>query len=117
MRRQLPDRRRLARAVDAHDENHARVSSQRELPRLAEHPRDLFLQPGAEIAVSPGLQRLYKLRGGRDADVRGDQRLLEPLPGRLLGRVEAPQRELLGQGTAALPERLAQPREEPRAFA
>src|SRR5205085_3386397 len=53
--------------------------------------------------------------GGRwNADVRGDQRLLQPLPRRVVGRVESSRRYLLGQCPAALAERVAQTGEESR---
>jgi hypothetical protein len=102
---ELADRGRLARPVDADHEYDARPRLKLELAGVAEHPRDFLLQRRAQICrIAARLQPLHQLGSRRHADVGGDQRLFETLPGRLLGRVEARERELLGQRSPALAE-------------
>src|SRR5205085_7529169 len=112
--RELADRRRLAGAVDAHDEDDARPPVEGELPRLAEQSGGLVDQGLAEIAeLATRFESPDELGSRWNADVRGDQRLLQPLPRRVVGRVESSRRDLLGQRPAALAERVAQSGEEP----
>ena len=65
---------------------------------------------------SPGhaarLEPLHELGGGRHADVGRDQRLLQPLPGLVVGGVEGSGGELPGQRAPTLAERVAQAPEE-----
>src|SRR5581483_6488247 len=111
--RELADRRRLAGAVDADHEDDARSFPDRERPRLAEERRGLLCKRLVQVAeLRPRLEPPDELRGGAHADVRGDQRLLEPLPRLLVLRVERGGGELLRQRSAALSERVAQAREE-----
>ena len=86
---ELADRRRLPRAVDADDEDHARLGLERERRRLAEERLDLLDEGVLEIAGDPArLEPPHELGRRRDADVASDQRLLEPLPRLVVGRVE-----------------------------
>jgi len=64
-------------------------------------------------ASGPRLEALHELGGGRNADVGGDQGLLEPLPRCLVARVEGRCADLFGQRPAAAAERVAEPREHP----
>ena len=111
--RELADRRRLAGAVDADDEDHARLRADVQRRRLAEQLRDLLRERLAEIAeLAAGLEPANELGGGAHADVAADQRLLEPLPVLLVARIEGSRGELAGERAAALPERIAQTAEE-----
>ena len=102
---ELADRRRFARAVDADDKNHARLSVEGEGARLTEQRSGLLDQRFAEIAeLAPRLEAPHELGSRRNADVGGDQRLLQPLPSGVVGRVERSRRDLLGQRPAALAE-------------
>ena len=113
LRGELADRRRLARAVDADDEDHGRRRGHVQGRGLAEHRRDLLRQRLAEVAeLAARLQPLDQLGRRRDADVGGDQRLLQPLPGRVVLRVEGRDRDLLRQRPARAAERVAQAAEE-----
>ena len=110
---ELADRRRLPGAVDADDEENARLVAHRERPRLPEHRRRFLDERLGEIAGHAArLEPLDELGGGRHADVGRDQRLLEPLPGLVVGRVEGGCGELAGQRAPALAERVAQASEE-----
>ncbi len=109
--RELADRRRLPRAVDADDEDHAGLGGQLERRRLAEERLDLadervFEVPGDSARFEPP----HELGCRGDADVAPDERLLESLPRLVVGRVERGRRELGGQCLAALRERLAHAR-------
>src|SRR5215210_8467328 len=105
---ELPDRRRLAGSVDADDEDHRRLRVQIDRRWPAEEARRLVAQCFAEVAeVATCLQTLDELGRGRNAHVRGDQRLLEPLPGLVVARIEGGGRELLGERPATLSERVA----------
>ncbi len=111
--RELADRGRLPRSIDADDEYDARFRVERECRRLAEERFDLLDQrlrerPGNAAALEPA----YELGGCRDTDVAADQRLLEPLPRLLVRRVEGGGGELRRQCAPALRERLAHPTEE-----
>ena len=115
--RELADRRRLARAVDANDQDHARLPAEAEPAGLAEEARGLLNEGFAEIAeLAARLEASDELRSRRHADVSGKQRLLQPLPGRVVGWVEGSGRDLLGQRSAALAQRVAQTREESARF-
>ena len=84
--RELADRRRLAGAVDADDEEDARLLSDAQRPRLPKHGRRLLDERPGEIAgYAAGLEPLDELGRGGHADIGGDQRLLEPLPRLVVG--------------------------------
>ncbi len=58
-----------------------------------------------QVAGHPALlEPADELGGRRDADVRGDQRFLEPLPGLVVGGIEGGRRQLRCQRAAAFPE-------------
>jgi hypothetical protein len=88
--RELADGRRLARPIDADDEEDrrpARGPSKRR--RNAEQGLDLLRERLAEVTeLTAGLEPPDELGGGRNADVGADQRDLEPLPRVLPRRVE-----------------------------
>src|SRR5690242_13670977 len=78
---QLADRRRLARAVDTDHEQDARTSADVQSRRVAEEARDLLCQRCVEIdEVRTSLEPSHELGRRGNADVRTDQRLLEPFP-------------------------------------
>ena len=56
---------------------------------------------------TPRLQPPDELGGGRNPHVGGDQRLLEPLPGLLVARVEGRFGDLVGERPPALAQRVA----------
>ena len=88
----LPDRRRLARTVDADDEHDARPVVDRQRPRLSEQRLDLLRQRCIELVeIAPLAQPLDERLGRGHAHVRSDQRLLEPFPRLVVERVEARQ--------------------------
>ncbi len=115
LRGELADRRRLARAVDADDEDHGGRVREVERRRLAEKRGDLVGKVGDPAAR---LEPLHELGRRADADVAGDQRLLEPLPVGLIARIERHHRrgDLARERAARLRERVAQPGEEPTAL-
>ncbi len=112
---QLADRRRLAGAVDADDEQDARVGVHVERRRFAEQIRDLFRQGGGEVGdVLPPFEPLHE-RGRRGyAHVGTNQSLFETLPRGLVARIECCGGELGGQRLAAFRERIAETRKETR---
>src|SRR5581483_3030406 len=111
--RELADRGRLPGAVDADDEDHGGAVVDVERRRRAEDRRDLLGEGGVQVAeLLPGLEAPHELGGRRHADVRGEERLLEPLPGGRVARVERRDRELLGERAARARERVAQPPHE-----
>jgi hypothetical protein len=111
--RELADRRRLAGAVDADDEDHRRAVVHVERRRVAEHPRDLVRQRLAEVAdLLPRLEAPDELRRRGHADVGGEERLLEPLPRALVRGIERRNGDLLGERAARARERVAQPADE-----
>src|SRR5204862_3731586 len=88
--RELADRRRLAGAVDADDENHARRTADVQRSGVSEKRSNLVGKGLSEIAeLSARLEPLHELCGRAHADVGLDQRLLEPLPGEVVARVES----------------------------
>ena len=113
-RRELPDRRGLAGAVDADDEDHGRLVGEVEHRRLAKQLRRLLREGRVQVRELPArLEPPHELGGCAHADVAGDQRLLEPLPVGVVARVERRcGGELAGERPARLRERVAQPREE-----
>ena len=114
--RELADRRRLAGAVDADDEDDARLAREIDARRLAEELRDFGGERVVEVAeIGARLEPAHELRGRGHADVAGDQRLLESFPRGVAG-IEGRGRELLRERTAAAPERVAQAREHARAL-
>ena len=101
--RQLADRGRLAGAVDADDEDHRRLGAQIEAGWPAQELGGLFAERGAQLAGDLArLEPLDELCRRRNPDVGRDQRLLEPLPGLVVARVERGRRNLLRQRAAAL---------------
>jgi hypothetical protein len=111
---ELADRRGLAGAVDADDEQDARRGGDVERPGIAEQGRELVGERVAELRqVLARLEPLDELCGRRDADVCADERFLEALPGRVVTGIERGGRKLGGERAAALRERIPQPREEP----
>ena len=111
--RQLPDRRRLAGAVDADDEDDARAGGQVQRAGLAEHLGDLLRERAVQVGqVVAGLEPAHELGGRADADVALDQRLLEPLPVLVVAGIEGRGGQLAGESAAALAERVAQAAEE-----
>ena len=110
---ELSDRRRLARAVDADDEDDGRAfDSVPEHRRVAEERLDLLGERLTEIAqLAAGLEAPHELRRRGNADVGADQRHLEPLPRVLLCGVERGS-ELRDECPSALAQRVAKPREE-----
>ena len=113
MVRELPDRRRLPRPVDADHEDHARPFLDVHGPRIAEQGGRLLDERLGQIAGhTPRLQPPDELGGGRNSHVGGDQRLLEPLPGLLVARVEGGFGDLVGERPPALAQRVAQAPEE-----
>src|SRR5581483_2599310 len=58
------------------------------------------------------LEPRHELRRRADADVALEQRLLEPLPRRIVGRIERSDRELLRQRTPRARERVTQTADE-----
>ena len=118
---ELADRRRLAGAVDADDEDHGRVGAQVDLvvagagelgEQLGEPVRER-LAADERALLGLAFELLDDLRGGPRADVGVDQRLLEALPG-VLVEVALEQRrlDLGGQRLARLAHVLAQAAEE-----
>ena len=114
-RRELADRRRLARAVDADDEDHGGLVGNVEDRSLAEELGYLLGQRRVQVReLATRLEPPHELGRGADADVAGDERLLELLPVGVVPRVEGGRRrELARERSARLRERVAQPREEP----
>jgi hypothetical protein len=112
--RELPDRRRLPGPVHADDEHdRGRVSCAGECRRLAEELLDLLRQRLAEVGeLAARLEPADELRRRRDTDVRSDQGDLELLPRVLAGCVERAC-ELRRERAPALPQRLAEPAQEP----
>jgi hypothetical protein len=108
-RRELADRRGLAGSVDADDEDHGRLVSNVEDRRLAEELRHLLREGGVQIReLSARFEPPHELRGGPDADVTGDQRLLEPFPVRVVAGIERRRRgELARERPARFRERVA----------
>ena len=122
---ELADRRRLAGAVDADDEDHGRVGAQVDVvvAGLGEVGEELRQPLGQRLAAGDlallglPLEPLDDLRGRARADVGVDQRLLQALPG-LLVEVALEQRGLdLGlQRLARLAHVLAHAAEEAAAL-
>ncbi len=78
-----------------------------ECSRLAEHRRRLLDERLGQVSdLAARLEPPDELGRGRHADVGRDQRLLEALPGLVVGRVEGRGRELVGERTAALAQRI-----------
>ena len=104
--------------VDADDEDHGRLVRDVEDRRLAEELGHLLGERRVEIReLAARLEPPHELGGGADADVAGDERLLEPLPVRVVAGIERGRRhDLAGERAARLRERVAQPREEAAAL-
>ena len=80
-----------------------------EARRRTEERRDLVRERRVQVAeLLPLLEPPDKLRGRAHADVALDQRLFEPFPRRVVGRIERCDGELLGQRAPGARERLAQ---------
>src|SRR5207249_6117593 len=81
--------------------------------RLAEQQAYLLRQRSVQIHdVRPPFETPDQLCRGRDADVAGDQRLLEPFPRRGIAGIERRGGELLGKGAPRARERIPQATEE-----
>ena len=115
LRRELADRRRLARAVDADDEDHGGRVREVERRRLTEQRGDLVGQVADPAAR---LEPLHELGRRADADIAGDECLLEPLPVGLVGGIERHhgRRDLARERPARLRERVTETGEEPSAL-
>ena len=111
--RELADRRRLARAVDAHDEHDGGRPPERQalLAVDADQVGHDLLQALEQRLAARGLARLQALDDldrGRDAAVRRDERLLDALPRVVVARVEE---QLARERLPAGGERVTQPAE------
>ena len=85
--------------------------------RLAEERGDLLGERARELGqVLPRLEAPDQLGGRAHADVGVDQRLLEPLPRRVVLGIEGRDDDLLGERTPRLAERFAQAAEETAAL-
>jgi hypothetical protein len=86
----------------------------REYGRLAEELGHLLGERRVQVPeLTARLEPPYELGGRPDADVAGDERLLEPLPVGLVSGVEGRRRgELARERTARPRQRVAQPGEE-----
>ena len=121
--RQLADRRRLAGAVDAGDEDHRRLRGEvdpvlagaSDLGEQLGQTRRERLSPGYPALGGLALELSDDLRGRRRADVGVDQRLLEPLPRLVAQILEQRRLDLAGERLAGLAQVLAQPAEHPAA--
>ena len=114
---ELPDRRRLPGAVDADDEQHARIRADVQRRGLAEQRCELLGERLVQVGeVLASLQSAHELGRRAHADVGTDQRLLEPLPRRVVTGIERRGRELGRERAPALRERVAQAREQPGAI-
>jgi hypothetical protein len=118
---ELADRRRLAGAVDADDEDDRRLVADvdRVVARAGQLGEQLGQPAGERLAADErallgfALEPLDHLGGGACADVGVDQRLLEPLPGRLVEvALEQRRLDLGGERLARLAHRVAQAAEE-----
>ena len=81
--------------------------------RLAEQRGDLVGKVGDTAAR---LEPLHELGRRADANVAGDQRLLEPLPIEVVARIERDRGDLARERAARLRERVTQAGEEPPAL-
>ena len=88
LRRELADRRRLPRAVDADDEDHARPLCDVQDARLAEQRGDLLAERRLRSPSSPRASSRRTSSAVASRRRRLDQRLLEPLPGEVVGGIE-----------------------------
>jgi sugar phosphate isomerase/epimerase len=81
---------------------------------LAEELGHLLGKRGVQIReLATRLQPPDELSGGADADIAGNERLLEPLPVRVVTGIEGRRRgELAGESLPRLGERVAEAREE-----
>jgi hypothetical protein len=115
--RELPDRRGLAGAVDADDEDDAGLPVEAEPARFSEQRRGLLGQGLAQLAeLLARFQPADELGRRRHPHVRGDKRLFQTLPGLVVRGVERRRRELLGHRPARFAERVAKASEEPLAL-
>ena len=109
-RGELADGRRLAGAVDADHQDHRGVVADVEDRRLPEELRNLVGECLVELReLASRFEPAHELGGGTDADVAGDERLLESLPVRLVAGVEHRRSELPCECPARPRERVAQP--------
>ena len=110
---ELPDRRRLPGAVHADDEQDARIRVDLERRRLSEERGELLRERSIQVGeVRTALEPLHELGRRAHADVGANQRLLEPLPGRVVTGIERRGRKLGRERAPALRERVAQAREQ-----
>src|SRR5207253_1458418 len=79
----------------------------------AEQARDLLRECSGEIGeVLAGLEPLHELGSCGYTDIGANQRLFEPLPGRIVARVERRRGKLRSQRLTTLRERVAQAGEQ-----
>ena len=119
---ELADRRRLAGAVDAHDEDHGGLGAQVEraaLERLRQPLGDDALQLVAQLLGGVqaargglGLERLHDLDRRGHAHVGRDQELLEALPDAVVVGIEGELVQPLRERAAGAAQVLAQAREK-----
>src|SRR5262249_42786371 len=110
---QLADRRRLAGAVHADDEQDARLAGEVDARRLAEEVGDFVGERLVKVRqVAARLEPADELSGRGDADVAGDQRLLEPLPRGGVAGIESRGGDLLRERAPTSAEGVAKAREE-----
>ena len=115
--REFPDRRGLAGAVDADDEDDARLAGEVDARRVAEELGHLLRQRLVEAReVAARLEPSNELGRRGHTDVTGDQRLLQALPRCRVAGIEGRGGEFLREGAPAAPERVTQAREEARAL-
>ncbi len=123
--RELADRRRLARAVDAHRHDHRRPGPDVD-PRVAD-PRgrrqqldQALAERLAALELPRGrllLERLHDRCGRARADVGHDQRLLQAFPRLLVEHAEQRRLDLRAERLAGLGHALAQAAEQPASLA
>ena len=88
-----------------------------ERARFAEQGCDLLGERAAQVGqILPRLEPAHELRRCGHADIGADQRLLEPLPRRVVAGIERGRRQFGRERPAALRQRVPQPREEPGAL-
>jgi hypothetical protein len=97
---ELGDRCRLAGAVHADEQDHRRRRTELEgagadagqpIADLGRQRSSRILPAAAALAAEPGTGRVDQLERGGRADIGGDERLLDIVPGRLGGGPDGPE--------------------------